>query len=316
MFIPKTGGLSLELDAAMRSELAESLRRLGHRAAALLPANPSPDLIAQQTRQHRVLPGVFGRYYELIEALQAGNRTSAASLWAELGSLTAVPAHFRMCPFAAEALGSDSARYQRLFTRGQEAVGTFSAPEAPEAQRLTALTVEAMALIESVHAPWAQELRALVGEVVFVRVPRGTLSGGSSMMLWGTVLMNSAAVENRIAALSVLAHEATHLLLFGLARREPLTHNAPQESFSTPLRPTPRPMNAVFHATYVSGRLHALCGLLRASGALASAECAEVDDISSLQFERFVQGLAVIHAHGALSPIAQTLIDEAQSALT
>ena len=297
----------------MRSELAESLLRLGHRASALLPPDPSPELLASQTRQHRVPPAVFARYYALISLLQRGDAPSAARLWVELGKLTSAPLEFRIRPFSVEALGPDASYYQHSFAQGQESPADFTTPEAFAVDRLTRLITEARTLLTSVHPAWAAELQALIGEIIAVRAAAESFKGGSSMMLWGTVIMNAGAVDSRIAALSVLAHEATHLLLFGMARREPLTRNPVEQKFSTPLRPTPRPMNAVFHASYVSGRLCALFRLLGASRALDTAEQTEVAALAELQQRRFEQGLEVILAHGGLSPVARTLIDEAQA---
>jgi HEXXH motif-containing protein len=299
----------------MREELAASLRRLGQRAGALLPPEPAPDTLAEQILRHRVVPGVYGRYYELIDALQSGDSATAASLWAALGSLAAQPSSFRIVPLSTEGLGTEAERYSRLFYRGVDSVQLLSAPDSVTVQRVSTLLAEGLSLLDSVHQPWLAEIRALVAEVVLASAPEHALSGGSSMMLWGAVLVNADATTNRLKALSVLAHEATHMLLFGLARREPLTHNPPEDKFCIALRPTLRPMNAVFHATYVSGRLHVLYQKVRESAALNPAELAELETVSALQQQRFLQGLEVIRAHAVLSETARELIDEAAAVI-
>ena len=53
-----------------------------------------------------------------------------------------------------------------------------------------------------------------------------------------------------------LAHESGHNLLFGFCASESLVENADEELFASPLRADPRPMDGVFHATYVVARMH------------------------------------------------------------
>jgi len=63
------------------------------------------------------------------------------------------------------------------------------------------------------------------------------------------VAVNVMPCPDRVRLLSVLAHEATHQFLLGMARSTPLVTNPVSERFHTPLRPTPRPMNTFFHST-------------------------------------------------------------------
>ena len=53
-----------------------------------------------------------------------------------------------------------------------------------------------------------------------------------------------------------LVHEAAHQLLFGLAVDEPLVLNSINERYGSPLRTDPRPMDGIFHATFVCARMY------------------------------------------------------------
>ncbi|WP_210201044.1 aKG-HExxH-type peptide beta-hydroxylase [Methylosinus trichosporium] len=302
----------------MREDLAASLERLGARAGAVLPLAPDAAAIARDIRSRRVAPGVFGRYYDLVTALQTEDWTAAARLWREIAQEAARPADFAVLPFDAEALGDDAGRYQRMFTIGLAAAPQFARPDDDALTHLRESLSAALALLDAVHADWAAEIRALIGQVIAVVRPAAdavSMSGGSSMMLWGAVLIDVGARPDRIRVLSVLAHEATHQLLFGLARSEPLVMNPVRERFCTPLRPTPRPMNAIFHSTYVSGRIHALFEILRPRARLSDAEAALVAEISDLQRRRFAQGSELILEQARSSALGRRLIEEARDVI-
>jgi hypothetical protein len=97
-------------------------------------------------------------------------------------------------------------------------------------------------------------------------------------------------------------------LLFGLARSAPLVTNPVSDQICTELRPTPRP-------TYVSGRIHVLCKILRSRGQLSETETALVAEISDLQRRRFAQGCAVILERAGLTNLGRRLIEEARDAI-
>jgi HEXXH motif-containing protein len=315
IFIPNPASPARELDAAMRHALAESLGRLGSRASGLLPASPTPAQIAARVCAGRVPPGVFGRYFDLVAALQSGQTAKAADLWQTIGAASTSSVEFRIIPYGADTLGEDAARYQRLFDQGQKSPLVFHSPSAQQMTGATAAITQAMALLETALPAWAAEIRALVTEVIVLDARDTGMSGGSSMLLWGTVLLNVAKPCRRISALSVLAHEATHLLLFGLARHGPLVSNPSEEKFSTPSRPVLRPMNALYHSSYVSGRLAALFRLLANCSALDSAELAELAGLRELQRTRFLEGFEVIMARAQLTPLGQELLEEAHRLL-
>jgi hypothetical protein len=314
MFIPKTGNAGVSnLDEIMRAALAESLLRLGVRAARHLPPQPTPESLALAIRQNRVAPGVFARYYALIDALQSGQPAKASSLWSDIGSLVTQTPPFRVVACAYETLGDDVSRYAEVFGRGQRVQPIFLPPPPALCAAVRERIEEALALLTRVQPAWAQEIQSLVGEIILLLPQNLHLSGGSSMMLWGTVLLNAEMATDRIAALMTLAHEATHLMLFGVACREPLARNPPEETFSTALRPTPRPMSALFHATYVSGRLHALAQHLLASPELTREEQDTLAALATLQRERFRQGVEIVLAQGLLSAAARELMEEARA---
>ncbi len=79
----------------------------------------------------------------------------------------------------------------------------------------------------------------------------------------------------------------------------------------------PRPMNALYHSTYVSGRTGRMCLeiLDRCPGELSAAERLKLERTSELQRERFDQGYEVIRRDAQLTPLGRRLIEEARGTL-
>ncbi len=180
----------------------------------------------------------------------------------------------------------------------------------------------AMALLEALDSAWADEILQLTVRVI-AAVPGSaegavSFSGGSSMMTWGALIVNAAQARHRIGMLVIATHETTHQVLFGVSREEPLLTNPVEERYATELRPVMRPMNAVFHSTYVSGRTALLCRSLmtQCAAELSPAELQELQHLLDLQLARFDQGYEVIDRHARLTPLGRRLIDEARSGLS
>jgi hypothetical protein len=82
------------------------------------------------------------------------------------------------------------------------------------------------------------------------------LGGASSFALWGALAINPDTQDDDgwVHYFKTIAHEAGHNLLFALARSEPLVRNNIDDTYSSPLRSDPRPMDGIFHAGFVSAR--------------------------------------------------------------
>src|SRR6185437_8666871 len=98
-----------------------------------------------------------------------------------------------------------------------------------------------------------------------------TFDGASSFMLWGAIILNADRGDGPIGMAQMLAHESAHNLLFGFSADEALVENGPDELFSSPLRKDPRPMDGIYHATFVTARMYRVVYQLLHSGILDDA---------------------------------------------
>jgi HEXXH motif-containing protein len=167
----------------------------------------------------------------------------------------------------------------------------------------------ALALIEAADAALASEIRELVIEVVgasrSAHAGRG-FGGASSFMLWGSVLLNTEYYDAKLDMMAALLHETAHQLLFGLSLDQPVVENDVEERYASPLRPDPRPMDGIFHATFVCARMHYGYARLMESQTVA-LDCGDRTLVEQRQRKyrgKFFDGLATIQHHGRLRQTA------------
>ncbi|HEY5409954.1 MAG TPA: HEXXH motif-containing putative peptide modification protein [Caulobacteraceae bacterium] len=300
----------------MREHLARSLDRIGEMAGPMLAdaADMAPALA--HIGAHRVNPGVFARYYDLVFALQAADYPAARRLWREIADLAGSEAELTLVPFGRETLGEDAARFGRLLSMAYGDTSMFAPPATENWLAFERGAHDALDLLGDLSPAWSQELRGLLTRVIGAEpnvesaAPR--FAGASGFMVWGAAFINVMGKPDRIAILSSLVHEATHQLLFAVSRDQPLVTNPPGARYQSPLRKDPRPMDGVFHATYVAARMSLLYEVLRTAGPrLSPAESANVGERLAYIRSRFRDGYAVVTAEAMLTPLGRTVMEEA-----
>ena len=173
-----------------------------------------------------------------------------------------------------------------------------------------------MARLRSLVPELAGEVEALLREVVFVAGVPGLgydFAGGSSYMLWGALFLNAACHRDDVAMIEAIAHECGHGLLFGFTVDEPLVLNDDDARFGSPLRDDPRPMDGIFHATFVCARMHWAMSRLLASGGLDDRERAAAESRLEANRRSFRSGHATVAAEGLLSATGRALMDSARA---
>jgi hypothetical protein len=315
-FFPDAGR-ARQFDHRMRIQLADSLDYLRETLAAQWQENLQ-GLVAliESMRAGAVYPpSTFGLYYEVSNALMAGERRQAMGLFDELcaerplqAGATAILTLDELRPPAA------AARYLRLMdTDPAQPFRIKSPPPAcTEAfrQRLSNAQSRARLLLPSLAA----EISQLIRQIVLVVPEKGgeaLFAGGSCYMLWGALLLNVDAFDDDILLLQALAHESAHTLLFGFASDEPLVLNDADELYASPLREDPRPMDGIFHATYVSARMHWAMATALESGKLDRQESATATTACEDNCRSFFAGHDIVKQHGQLTRAGREILARA-----
>lgn len=305
------------MDRRMRAGLADSLEYLAGTLAAQLGADRSGlDALVREMRAGAVFPGsTFGLYYEAASALIDGDHDSALALFEELAQERPRPASdLRIVTLEESGTAANAERYRRLMDNDAQTRFGFIQPAPEVARKAHALALSSLARLERAVPALAREFRALVRDLIFVAGLPGSdyqFAGGSSYMLWGALFLNAEHHADEIAMIEAMAHESAHSLLFGFSYDEALVNNPDDELFPSPLRVDPRPMDGIYHATYVSARMHWALSQLLESGDLTPAETEFAQTARDADLRSFFDGHAVVSAHGKLTATGQALMDQA-----
>jgi len=301
-------------DRAMHGGLADSLRQICDASDGKVDFDRAAieRLIAGIQSGHRLPPNAFALYYELVPALLEGRLDVARDLFAGLATQRPIEAPFRMLALGEPALADRAERYLR-FMGGDTAYKYVFLPPSPEdlaAFKLQFASV--MELLQQAAPEFVAELKALISELILVVGPKDAtvhFDGGSSYQLWGALFLNAVRHKTRIDVIDSLAHESAHSRLFGLCTEEAPVRNPDDELHPSPLRPEPRPMDGVYHATFVSARMHWAMSRLIDGGLLTEEEQALAIAARNDDKRNFEQGYETVAAHGQLTRTGQLAID-------
>ena len=305
------------LDARMRARLADSVRYVAAQARDAL----GPDPVALAHFLRRVESGpvgsqAFAAYYDLVLALDADDLGDARQRLDELLSAPAAPPELQVIELGDPARDPAARRYRRHVDTDPELPLVIHPPPPAVAAACRRLVAAAFARLDAGDAELAAEIRALVRELVLAVGPPDpeamSFDGASSFMLWGAVVLNAAEQKTPLQMVQALVHESGHNLLFGLCADGPLVLNGDGERFTSPLRSDPRPLDGVFHASYVIARMHRSLVRLRAAGALDAGEQDEAARALAALQRGFAQGLATLERHAKLTPLGADALGAAR----
>ena len=109
----------------------------------------------------------------------------------------------------------------------------------------------------------------------------------------------------------VLFDESAHANLFSLSLGDPFVANKDDEFYQSPLRSDPRPLDGIFHATYVSARLHYVHQRLIESRVLSDNEKDVVQGGLSVSRGAFWEGFKTLDAHASLTSLGSRVMHAA-----
>jgi len=302
----------------MKEGLADSLRYLHRQSADLVPVDPQrlQALLQRIGRSASIHPDLFALYQALVEAMLSDDIPASTALFEELLAHPVATAPLQVLPLDAAALGSDTAdRYVRLVDLDPELRLGLTAPDPADAQRVTAHLRRALELLRQAAPDLYGELQYIATQFVLAAGsnPEVEFHGASSLFVWGAVFLNAAHHRTLPQALDALAHESAHGLLFALSKDEPLVRNPDEERFDSPLRQDARPMDGIYHATFVLARMHLALDLVLQAGLLEGADREEAEQMRADRVRLFNDGLETLRREGRLTPLGARLMAAAEA---
>ncbi len=116
---------------------------------------------------------------------------------------------------------------------------------------------KAFSILEQVDQDAYDETKALLNKIVLCSTK--LFKGLSSFRFLGTMLLavpeELPNEEKVVYFLEWIVHETAHMYLHALLTSDPFLLNDPSETYSSPIRPDPRPIIQVLHAAFVLQRV-------------------------------------------------------------
>ena len=311
-FLPQSEGVVVDLDRGMRAKLASSLAHIFERTAPALGIEAMElEPLLSEIMAHRQAPSVYASYFELVFALKAKRHDEAVHLWRRIAATVGRTPVLEVIPLTEERLGEDAARFVRLLNAAEKGP-IYGPPDLTRWPAFAAGVAEAFSILEQTDAAFAAEIRALIVLVIGSAPlsPALSFGGVTSLTLWGAVTLNTELHRTPSEILGGLVHEGAHTLLFGYAVDEPFVRNPDSQRFASPLRSDPRPMDGVFHATFVCARLYLLYRRLleRRPEGLRGLDPREIEKKMAELASRFDDGARLIADKASLTQLGERVL--------
>lgn len=304
------------LDQRMRLGLADSLQYIAEQSESVLRFDFSTlDAIISDMRSGaRYPPSAFSLYADIVLAICNDLYDEATLLLEELAREKPLGRAWRVLPLDAPEHVGNMSRYVRAMSGDSGARFFIGPPRGDAAERFQHRTLDGYRLMKLAMPELAAEFDELVADVIMVTGDAKAeyqFDGGSSYFLWGALFLNVTSHETEVAMVEVLAHESAHLLLYACAAEEALVTNSDEERYASPLRRDPRPMDGIYHATFVSARMHWAMTQLIESGLLSAAATAAAEEARTQDARNFWSGHDVVSRYGKLTRTGSRVMQSA-----
>lgn len=307
-----------QLNARMHRELAGSLRHVAEESREILAFDLEALTKVIQNLENGVdyPPATFARYYDLVEAIIEDRHEDAERLCGEICVAQPWRNGLEVEVLGAPELGAESDRFIRMMNSDASVDLGFGAPQPEMAAGFRERLSQGLDLLQRGLPELSGEVRAIVREIVIAggdASKRLQFDGGSHYRLWGALFLNCQFHPNALAVVEALAHESAHSLLFGFCTDLPLVENEDDERFSSPLRTDPRPMEGIYHATFVSARMHWAMTSMAKTDLLTPEARDQALAAAKADARNFYAGYGVLAEHGQLTSLGAGLIAEAKA---
>jgi hypothetical protein len=305
-----------DFDKMMRNRLADSLEYLLEITAEHLTI--SHTLATEKMgrlREQPVLPEVIAAYHELVFAVQDGLLDQAQLLFDEILATIGADTSFQVIPYKEPDIISK--HYLTQIASDVTTPFTVFPAQSTDYQRAEKLIHESFDILRESCPSLHDEVRALLKRVMLGAGPTEkntfTFDGASAFGLWGAILLNAIEPKDVVDMVQTLAHESCHNLLFGYCIDGQLVENPDEERYASPLRSDPRPMDGIFHATFVLARMHYSIEQIAMSPRLNDELQSKIKNERQLRTAGFYDGLSTLKAHARYTPEGQALMHAAEA---
>lgn len=309
-------------DAAMHAALAESVVDVFDQAKHALPLIKweAIERWAQAVRDGaRCGPATFGAYFDLVAALQTDDFDTATSRLGEIAQAPNALASVEIRDLGLDFTPAVRDRFCRFMGNSRTDASGIAPASGDDCARFAASLQSALDLVSEAHPALRAEFGALVREIVLV-APDGSsdseFEGGTCFKLWGALFLNATCRTTPLDLAVTLAHEEGHAYLFGACRDEMLVEDSDRERYWSRIRQSKRPLEGIFHATFVSARMIDLLIILRSMSGLSIVEKNHITSELMRVSEIYDEGVKLLQKHARFTRTGRGIFTEMTLAMS
>jgi hypothetical protein len=317
-FIPSAAS-GLRARSAIHARLNESLRHVFEQCTGHVEFDSARAavLVRRTETGERLPPTLFGHYFMLVDAIENGTLKQVQdTLETILQHANGVPApdmHIR--PFNPRGFSAEEeAEFRRQFVSDSLLDEQISHLDENSEPGTLAQFQRALDILQR-HAPQTfAEIDTLACELVPAlgnAVNGMAFDGCSSLERWGSILLNAKPSRTDLELSEAITHESAHNALFAMAPVNFHVENDPQELYQSPLRLDPRPMNGIYHATFVLARMCFAMGEVATSPTADAALCEEARALARHSAKLFADGYRVLEKHADYTAEGRAIMQDA-----
>jgi len=291
---------------AICARLKESLEHIFEQCSGHIDFDPSRanELLSRLNDGTQLPPSLYGYYFALVRAIQNEDLQQAGNLLdSVLGYADSPTVSFRIRPFNRNGFcAEEEAQVRSQFVSESlldEQITHLG--EAVEDSVLDQLQ-RAIDLLRQYAPRTFSEIDTYLAELIAAKgnpVDGIIFDGCSSLERWGSILVNATLPRTDLELAEAIVHECSHNILFAMAPVDFHVLNDPQERYKSPLRIDPRPMNGIYHATFVLSRMYFAMHEVANSPTVEAALGDEARKLENTSRELFHDGYRILEEHAA-----------------
>lgn len=310
--------IARSFDQTTRDKLADSLTYLaGFCSEGFTLPQKQLDRKLDEIRTRTILPETLAAYYDLVGAIQSENFSSAQSLFQEILESKTAGDTLEVIPFLPPQADSPSRHYLKQIDTDPENPFNIRPASQEDFNRAKQLISEALELLKAESPELFKEITTLLKRIMLGSGPSEpgeyTFDGASAPGLWGAIVLNADEPEDVVDMVQTLSHESCHNLLFGYCINDRLVNNSDDERFSSPLRIDPRPLDGIFHATFVLARMYYAAATIADSPQLSPELQQKAKQEMKDRQASFYDGLSTLKTHADYTEQGKALINRAEA---
>ncbi len=267
-------------------------------------------------------PAVFALHGALVKAALEDDLSNIPALYRTLTDMVDRGAFSRrdicVTPLSAPPFHKDDLKLlSEAYSDDVGLTTDLQPPSLLETKTAVQMIEQAVELLSSAGAAWVEEMTLLANEVVLaVPGPKALSSFGGAAVFdaFGSVLMNPRMLHDTPSTALSLVHETSHQQMFLFHLDDPVILNDEKAVYQSPLRKQSRPMEGIFHAMWVSGRMAQAANDIMVSAPPEDAvlSLSQLKDTAITGFRDCAETVA---EHGVLSEFGTKLFTDARDAV-